>query len=79
MLIGFPIIRAIAAAFIFVSGGSVNAFLRQTLNGNYSIEMSLANLIPCIIVFVTFIVDMLFIPSMTQAILGGRRRSRQKT
>ena len=33
--------------------------------------MWLANLIPCIMVFVAFIVNMLFIPSMTQAIFGG--------
>jgi hypothetical protein len=49
----------------------MNGFLQQTFNGNYSIEMWLANLIPCIMVFVAFIVNMLFIPSMTQAIFGG--------
>jgi type IV secretion system protein VirB6 len=64
-------IRAVAAAFIFVWGGFMNAFIQQTFNGNYSIEMWLANLIPCIMVFVAFIVNMLFIPSMTQAIFGG--------
>ncbi len=34
-------------------------------------EMWLANLIPCMMVFVAFIINMLFIPSMTQAIFGG--------
>ena len=34
-------------------------------------EMWLANLIPCTMVFVAFIINMLFIPSMTQAIFGG--------
>ena len=71
VLIGFAMIRAVAAAFIFVWAGFMNTFLQQTFNGNYSIEMWLANLIPCIMVFVAFIVNMLFIPSMTQAIFGG--------
>jgi hypothetical protein len=71
VLIGFAMIRAVAAAFIFVWGGFMNAFIQQTFNGNYSIEMWLANLIPCIMVFIAFIVNMLFIPSMTQAIFGG--------
>ena len=31
----------------------------------------MANLIPCLRVFVAFIINMLFIPSMTQAIFGG--------
>ena len=34
-------------------------------------EMWLANLIPCTMVFIAFIINMLFIPSMTQAIFGG--------
>ena len=49
----------------------MNAFIQQTFNGNYSMEMWLANLIPCTMVFVAFIVNMLYIPSMTQAIFGG--------
>jgi type IV secretion system protein VirB6 len=71
VLIGFAMIRAVAAAFIFVWAGFLNAFIQQTFNGNYSMEMWLANLIPCTMVFVAFIVNMLFIPSMTQAIFGG--------
>lgn len=71
VLISFAMIRAVAAAFIFVWGGFMNAFIQQTFNGNYSMEMWLANLIPCIMVFVAFIVNMLYIPSMTQAIFGG--------
>src|SRR6202167_4974160 len=71
VLVGFAMIRATAAAFIFVWAGFMNAFIQQTFNGNYSMEMWLANLIPCIMVFVAFIVNMLFIPSMTQAIFGG--------
>jgi type IV secretion system protein VirB6 len=49
----------------------MNAFIQQTFNGNYSIEMWLANLIPCTMVFIAFILNMLFIPSMAQAIFGG--------
>ena len=71
VLISFAMIRAVAAAFIFVWGGFMNAFIQQTFNGNYSIELWLANLIPCLMVFVAFIVNMLYIPSMTQAIFGG--------
>jgi len=71
VLISFAMIRAVAAAFIYVWGGFMNAFIQQTFNGNYSIEMWLANLIPCIMVFIAFIVNMLYIPSMTQAIFGG--------
>jgi hypothetical protein len=71
VLIGFAMIRAVAAAFIFVWAGFLNGFIQQTFNGNYSMEMWLANLIPCVMVFIAFIINMLFIPSMTQAIFGG--------
>src|SRR5580698_9138791 len=71
VLISFAMIRAVAAAFIFVWAGFLNGFIQQTFNGNYSIEMWLTNLIPCTMVFVAFIINMLFIPSMTQAIFGG--------
>ena len=64
-------IRAVAAAFIYVWAGFMNGFLQQTFNGNYSMDMWIANLIPCLMVFVAFIINMLFIPSMTQAIFGG--------
>ena len=71
VLISFAMIRAVAAAFIFVWSGFMNAFIQQTFNGNYSMELWLANLIPCMMVFIAFIINMLFIPSMTQAIFGG--------
>ena len=71
VLISFAMIRAVAAAFIYVWAGFMNGFLQQTFNGNYSIEMWIANLIPCLMVFVAFMINMLFIPSMTQAIFGG--------
>ena len=71
VLLSFAMIRAVAAAFIFVWSGFLNTFIQQTFNGTYSIEMWLANLIPCTMVFIAFIINMLFIPSMTQAIFGG--------
>ena len=71
VLIGFAMIRAVAGAFIFVWAGFMNGFLQQTFNGNYSMDMWIANLIPCLMVFIAFIINMLFIPSMTQAIFGG--------
>jgi len=71
VLISFAMIRAVAAAFIYVWAGFMNGFLQQTFNGNYSMDMWIANLIPCLMVFVAFIINMLFIPSMTQAIFGG--------
>jgi hypothetical protein len=71
VLISFAMIRAVAAAFIFVWAGFMNGFIQQTFNGNYSMDMWIANLIPCLMVFVAFIINMLFIPSMTQAIFGG--------
>jgi predicted ABC-type exoprotein transport system permease subunit len=71
VLISFAMIRAVAAAFIFGWAGFMNGFLQQTFNGNYSMDMWIANLIPCLMVFIAFIINMLFIPSMTQAIFGG--------
>jgi len=71
VLISFAMIRAVAAAFIYVWAGFLNGFIQQTFNGNYSMDMWIANLIPCLMVFVAFIINMLFIPSMTQAIFGG--------
>jgi TrbL/VirB6 plasmid conjugal transfer protein len=71
VLISFAMIRAVAAAFIYVWAGFMNGFLQQTFNGNYSMDMWIANLIPCLMIFVAFIINMLFIPSMTQAIFGG--------
>lgn len=49
----------------------MTTFIQQTFNGNYSIEQWMANLIPVITMFVAFILNMLFIPSLTQAIFGG--------
>ncbi len=71
VLLSFAMIRAVAAAFIFVWAGFLNGFIQQTFNNNYSMENWIANLIPCLMVFGAFIVNMLFIPSLTQTIFGG--------
>jgi hypothetical protein len=70
-LLSFAMIRAVAAAFIFVWSGFYTTFLQQTFNGDYSIAMWMANIIPVTMVFVAFILNMLFIPQITQAIFGG--------
>ncbi len=64
-------VRAVASAFLFVWAGFMTTFIQQTFNGDYSIGMWLANLIPVITIFIAFILNLLFIPSLTQAIFGG--------
>ncbi len=71
VLIGFAMIRAVAAAFLFVWSGFMTTFIQRTFNDNYSIDMWMANLIPVITMFIAFILNMLFIPSLTQSIFGG--------
>ena len=71
VLLSFAMIRAVAAAFIFVWSGFYTTFLQQTFNGDYSMTMWMANLLPVTMVFVAFIINMLFIPQITQAIFGG--------
>lgn len=70
-LLSFAMIRAVAGAFIFVWSGFYTTFLQQTFNGDYSMTMWMANLLPVTMVFVAFIINMLFIPQITQAIFGG--------
>lgn len=71
VLLGLAMIRAVASAFIFVWGGFMSTFVAQTFNGDYSIGMWLANLVPVIALFIAFDINMLFIPSLTQSIFGG--------
>ena len=71
VLLSLAMIRAVAAAFIFVWEGFMNGFIQQTFNQNYSMAMWLTNLIPCVMVFIAFDLNMLFIPSITQMIFGG--------
>ncbi len=71
VLLGFAMIRAVAAAFIFVWAGFLNGFIQQTFNQDYSMGNWLANLIPCVVVFVAFILNMVFVPSIAQLLFGG--------
>ena len=71
VLLSFAMIRAVAAAFIFVWGGFMTTFMQQTFNGDYSIVNWIANLVPVSMVMLAFTVNMLFIPQITQAIFGG--------
>ena len=71
VLLSLAMIRAVAAAFIFVWEGFMNGFIQQTFNQNYSMAMWITNLIPCVMVFLAFDLNMLFIPSITQMLFGG--------
>jgi type IV secretion system protein VirB6 len=64
-------IRAVAAAFIFVWSQFLIGFINQTFQGNYSIANWIANLIPFLTIFVAFILNMVLVPSITQVIFGG--------
>lgn len=70
-LLSLAMIRAVAAAFIFVWGGFLQKFVLQTFQNDYSMKMWLANLIPCLALFTAFQINMLFVPSLTQMIFGG--------
>ena len=71
VLIGFAMIRAVAAAFIYVWAGFMNGFLQQTFNGDYSLPMWIANLYGVIAVFIAFILNMTMVPTITQTLFGG--------
>jgi hypothetical protein len=78
VLLSLAMIRAVASAFIFVWGGFLQAFVLQTFQSDYSMQMWLANLIPCIALFGAFIINMLFVPSLTQMIFGGGAGAAEK-
>ncbi len=78
VLLSLAMIRAVASASIFVWGGFLQAFVLQTFQSDYSMQMWLANLIPCIALFNAFIVNMLFVPSLTQMIFGGGAGAAEK-
>jgi type IV secretion system protein VirB6 len=71
LLVSFAMIQAVAAAFIFVWSGFLNTFIQQTFNNNYSMDMWLANLIPVLALSIAFVLNMLFVPAITQTIFGG--------
>ena len=71
VLLSFAMIRAVASAFIFVWEGFLTTFMQQTFHGDYSIGAWLTNILPVSMVFIAFVINMLFIPQITQAIFGG--------
>ncbi len=71
VLLSLAMIRAVAAAFIYVWSQFLTGFMTQTFQGNYSIANWLANLIPFTTIFIAFILNMVLIPSVTQMIFGG--------
>ena len=71
VLLSFAMIRAVAAAFIFVWSGFLIAFLQQTFNGDYSVPMWIANLYGVIAVFIAFVLNMVMVPTITQILFGG--------
>ena len=71
VLLSLAMIRAVAAAFIFVWSQFLIGFMNQTFQGNYSIANWIANLVPFLTIFTAFILNMALIPSMTQMIFGG--------
>jgi type IV secretion system protein VirB6 len=71
VLLSLAMIRAVAAAFIFVWAGFLNTFITQTFHGDYSIAMWIAHLVPVTAVQAAFILNMLYIPSITQMLFGG--------
>ena len=71
VLLSFAMIRAVAAAFIFVWAGFLNGFILQTFNHDYSMQKWMTHLVPCIVVFAAFILNMVFVPSIAQLLFGG--------
>lgn len=71
VLLSLAMIRAVAAAFIFVWSQFLIGFMNQTFQGNYSIGSWIANLVPFLTIFTAFILNMVLVPSITQMIFGG--------
>jgi hypothetical protein len=71
VLLSLAMIRAVASAFIFVWSGFLTTFISNTFHGDYSIGMWIAHLVPVTAVNVAFVLNMLYIPSLTQILFGG--------
>jgi hypothetical protein len=78
VLLSLAMIRAVAAAFIFVWAGFMTTFVQQTFNGDYSIAMWLAVFPQVVGLFLAFVINMLYIPSLTQTIFGGGAGAAEK-
>ena len=65
-------IRAVAAAFIYVWSQFLVGFMTQTFHGDYSIAMWLANLLPFTAIYVAFILNMVpHSEALRRLIFGG--------
>jgi hypothetical protein len=71
VMASFAMIRAVAAAFIFVWSQFLIGFIDQTFQGNYTMTNWLANLIPFLTIFTAFILNLVLVPTITQTIFGG--------
>ena len=78
VLLSLAMIRAVAAAFIFVWAGFMTTFVQQTFKGDYSIAVWLAVLPQVIGLFLAFVLNMIYIPSLTQMIFGGGASAAEK-
>ena len=71
-LLSFAMMRAVAAAFIFVWDGLMRSFFRTIfVNDDYSLAVWLGALVPCGMVFGAFLLNMTKVPEITQVIFGG--------
>ena len=71
VMLSFAMIRAVAAAFIFVWSGFLNGFMSQTFQGNYSVANWIANFIPFCMISCAFLLNLVLVPLLTQTIFGG--------
>ena len=71
VLLSFAMMRAVAAAFIFVWDGFMKGFIHATFQGDFSLGIWVGSLVPCMMVFGAFILNMTQVPAITQAIFGG--------
>src|SRR5579875_318599 len=70
-LLSFAMIRAVASAFIYVWEQFLNTWYLNTFHGVYSLEMWLAHIMPMTAIMLAFLLNMLFIPKITQILFGG--------
>ena len=71
VLASLAMIRAVAAAFIYVWSQFLVGFMNQTFQGDYSLANWIANLVPFLTIFVAFILNLVLVPSITQMLFGG--------
>ena len=70
VLLSLSMIRAVAAAFIFVWAGFLTTFITHTFHGDYSWGMWLGHLYSVSAVNVAFVLNMFFIPAITSMLFG---------